>query len=107
MHGQTHMNTTAACYHKLTLTIKDFHFIHTCDESHLPRVCTLNAHRKGTFFNNQFIALKTDIIPADALESVDCCEPSSRGAPSGPVVTTDVTEPGAAGVTFVGVVPAT
>jgi hypothetical protein len=44
---------------------------------------------------------------ADALESVDCCEPSSRGAPSGPVVTTDVTEPGAACVTFVGAVPAT
>jgi hypothetical protein len=47
-----------------------------------------------------------EIIPADALESVDCWEPSSNGAPSGPVVTTDVTVPGVAGVTFA-VVPAT
>lgn len=47
-----------------------------------------------------------DIIPADALESVDCWEPSSKGVPSGPVVTTDVTVPGVAAVTFV-VVPAT
>jgi len=101
------MNITAACYHKLILTIKDFHFIPTCDESQLLTICALNAHTKGIFVNNQFTALKTDIIPADALESVDCCEPSSRGAPSGPVVTTDVTEPGAAGVTFVGAVPAT
>lgn len=102
-----YMNITAACYHKLILTIKDFHFIPTCDESQLLTICALNAHTKGIFVNNQFTALKTDIIPADALESVDCCEPSSRGAPSGPVVTTDVTEPGAAGVTFVGAVPAT
>lgn len=78
-----------------------------CSESHLLRIDTLNAYRKGIFVNNQLTTLKTDIIPADALESVDCCEPSSRGAPSGPVVTTDVTEPGAAGVTLVGVVPAT
>jgi hypothetical protein len=100
-------NITAACYHKRILKLKDFHFMPYCNELHLLRICTLNAYRKGIFVNNPFTALKPDIIPADALESVDCCEPSSRGAPSGPVVTTDVTEPGAAGVTFVGVVPAT
>lgn len=30
---------------------------------------------------------------ADALLSVDCCDASSIGVPSGPVVTTDVTPP--------------
>lgn len=35
------------------------------------------------------------------LDKVDCCDPSSRVVPSGPVVTTDVTEPAAADVTCV------
>lgn len=33
------------------------------------------------------------LIPADVLESVDCCEASSIGAPSGPVVTKVITLP--------------
>lgn len=33
------------------------------------------------------------LIPADVFESVDCCEASSMGAPSGPVVTKVITLP--------------
>lgn len=42
---------------------------------------------------------------AEAFDSVDCCEASSMGAPSGPVVTTHVT-PAVAGLTLVVAVPA-
>lgn len=43
---------------------------------------------------------------ADAFERVDCCDASSIGAPSGPVVTTHVTPPAVAGLTLVVGVPA-
>lgn len=48
---------------------------------------------------------------ADAFDRVDCCDASSMGAPSGPVVTTHVTPdtlpaPAVAGLTLVVAVPA-
>jgi len=45
IHGMNYMNITEACYHKIILTIRDFHFIPTCDESHLLRVCTQQQSR--------------------------------------------------------------
>lgn len=42
---------------------------------------------------------------ADALDNVDCCEPSSRDVPSGPVVITDVTVPLEVDMTFIADVP--
>lgn len=43
---------------------------------------------------------------ADAFDRVDCCDASSMRAPSGPVVTTDVTPEAVAGLTLVVAVPA-
>lgn len=43
--------------------------------------------------------------PADAFESVDCCDPSSNEVPSGPVVMTDVTVPLDVEVTLIADVP--
>lgn len=45
------------------------------------------------------------VLPAEALDNVDCCDPSSMGVPSGPVVTTEVTEPPEAAVTWVAIPP--
>lgn len=51
------------------------------------------------------LRLSLTLLPAEALDKVDCWDPSSMGVPSGPVVTTDVTEPPDAVVTCVLIPP--
>lgn len=57
------------------------------------------------YFGNRICIFNNLHQPADALDNVDCWEPSSKDVPSGPVVITEVTVPLEVEVTFIADVP--